>query len=1263
MVKKAVLLLLTIYTFTAQGRNTGNLGLPFTKQFKSSDYGASHQNWAIAQGQNGYMYFGNNDGLLEFNGQEWKIYSMPNNSAVRYIHVSTDDKIYVGAFNEFGYFERDEYGSLIYTSLSNEIKETDIKTVWKIIPYEDAIYFIAERQNIFKYDFIKVSKIYIPSVVSEFRAFLVNNVFYIFDSYAGLAVLKNDTVYRYQNEIFDKKIAVYSILPIEDDYILIGTNTNGFFKVDTKKLSPIPNEQTINLDKTKRIVINSKTSLKGILFYEEFKSAVSEEIKKGRIYYGIKNDNDEFVYATLKGGIFILNKKGDLIDRYFANKGIPDNNVFCVYEDMEYNLWATTEKGITLLEPYSGYRIFDTHSAIKGNILSLSSINSNIYIGTTSGLYAIEREQDAVISLPSRYNTITDDYIYIMSFLKNPSDNQSFLFSSLSNIHEYNIQTKELKNIHSVYAGQNMISYPLDSSAIFIGHRPGITVIKRENNKKYKVIETFEGFTEHVGNMTFDKVGNLYISNISGLLMMKFNSPNNFKDYSIVRYNTTNGLPTDEKNQWLIIGDSIVVLTTNGIYLPDKQENIGKTDLTFKEYSELNQQFDKEDLPIRQILEAKTGDWLIRSDNEVSYFLTEQKRLVRQPFLRDGDLKISDMCIGDNQRVWMSSYDNLYCFDFKTMKSISHKQKLSFTNITIGQDSTIPIRINNNVKDIGDVSFKYNSLKVEVTYPSYRDLKNIKYSFFLDGIDKSWTPWANIGRYAISYLPVGQYTLHAKALDSDGNETNEIQLIFSIKPPFYRTITAFIIYTIVVIALVYGLIKLNTLRLKRERQKLRDTIKKAISTVEKQKDELIEQAKELETTNLELDKLSLVARYTDNAVAIMDSKGNFEWINEGFTRIYGYELEELLDRTLDIKIEKNFTHNINKLLETWYHDQKPIVYESLNMHKNGSEIWVQTTLTPILNENNEVTKLVAIDANISKLKKAEEEIKLQTDEVQIQRDIAILQRDEILRQKDEITDSILYAERIQEAILHTNTHLNKLYRDSFVLSIPRNIVSGDFFWCHANENHKVIAVADCTGHGVPGAFMSLIGISFLKEIVSTLGFYKPDEILKMLRYNIIYALNQKCDDGSNGYSGSFSESKDSMDMSLVTVDIQNNILYYAGANCPIYIINENQITEYKPDKMPIGMHRNNHLHFTLHTIPIKKGDRIYMFTNGLIDQFGGKDGKKLKRNGFKEKIVELQEFDFNEQCSRLKNFYKMWSAGIEQVDDILIVGFDTDSGT
>ena len=223
MVKKAFLLLVTVCTFTAQGSNISNFGLPFVQHFKSSDYGASHQNWAIAQTQNRFIYFGNTDGLLEFNGQEWKIYKMPNHSMVRCIHISTDDKIYVGALNEFGFFERDEYGSLIYTSLSSEIKETDIQTVWRIVEHNKAIYFIAEMQNIFKYDFKKISKISIPPAFTKFHAFSVNNIFYIFDYRAGLAVLKNDTIYRYHNETFDENIGVFSISPIEDDYILLGS--------------------------------------------------------------------------------------------------------------------------------------------------------------------------------------------------------------------------------------------------------------------------------------------------------------------------------------------------------------------------------------------------------------------------------------------------------------------------------------------------------------------------------------------------------------------------------------------------------------------------------------------------------------------------------------------------------------------------------------------------------------------------------------------------------------------------------------------------------------------------------------------------------------------------------------------------------------------------------------------------------------------------------------------------------------------------------
>ncbi len=1251
-IKNVAIVFITLSVSAISGRDIHNLGLPFSRHFKPTEYNASRQNWSINQTQNGFMYFGNNDGLLEYNGQEWKTYTVPNHSAVRYIYIGADDKIYIGAFNEFGYYERNQYGFLIYTSLSSQIKDINVQTVWKIVPYDSAIYFIAERRNIFKYDFKSVTKIPIPPIFTELRAFLVNNVFYIFDSYAGLAVLKDDQVLRYQNEIFSKKIPVYSILPLDKDYIVLGTNTEGLLKVNINKISPLSKEQLTSFNEIQTIPIKKEESLNGVLFYEEFNSTINSELKKNELYYGIKLNDGNIAYTTLKGGIFIMNQNGDFIDRYLGGEGIPDNSALCLFEDMEYNLWVATEKGISVLEPFNGYKIYGTNSKIKGNILSLSSINNNIYIGTTSGLYLIDKEQRIDILSPHECNTVTNDFIYILSFLKSQqANNNHFLFSSLRKIHDYNIQTKEINDIYSVYGSYSLTYYPLDSSIVFIGHSEGITVLKKFGNNKYGVIEKFKGFAEHIRSLFFDNKGNLFVSTeYSGLLMLVFNKPHNFKDYSLTWYNTSNGLPRNDRNYWTVIGDTLVVLTTNGIYYPDKQKNIGNSNLQFKEYCELNSQFNTSKPTIKQVIELKNGDWWIEGDSEIAYFEKETKNVKRQPFSRISNAGISAMCVDNNERLWVASFENLYSFDFKSIKNALNTPRLSFIKITIGQDSILPIYPNyNDIRDIGKIDFKYNSLKVKVAYPSYQNSENLRYSFFLEGIDKTWTSWNNSGKYSISYLPIGDYVLHVKALDSNGYETKKLSLKFSIAPPWYKNKLAFLLYIIIGLVLIYYVLKLNMLRLNREKNKLEHAIKVAISTVEQQKEELIQQAKQLETTNTELDKLSLVARQTDNAVVIMDSKGNYEWINEGFTRMYGYEFDELLHETSRNKIGRNSTLKINDLVNIWYGDKKTIVYESLNKKKNGVEIWVQTTLTPILDKNKEVVKLIAIDTDISKLKEAEKEIQLQTNEAQTQRDIAIKQRDEILQQKTEITDSILYAEKIQKAILPTDEQLKNLFQDCFVLNKPRDIVSGDFFWCHSEGSFKIIGVADCTGHGVPGAFMSLIGISFLKEIILTLGFYKPDEILNLLRYNIINSLKQKNEDSDN---------KDGMDISLVTIDIQNNIMYYAGANNPIYIINQNSLTEYSPDKMPISIYRTDNLPFTTKTIPIKTGDRVYMFSDGYVDQFGGKNGKKLKSVNFKKTLLAIQNLDFKEQQNALNEFFEEWKSGLEQVDDVLVIGFE-----
>ncbi|MDD4747402.1 MAG: SpoIIE family protein phosphatase [Salinivirgaceae bacterium] len=537
-------------------------------------------------------------------------------------------------------------------------------------------------------------------------------------------------------------------------------------------------------------------------------------------------------------------------------------------------------------------------------------------------------------------------------------------------------------------------------------------------------------------------------------------------------------------------------------------------------------------------------------------------------------------------------------------------------------------------------------------YPSYSNSDNILFSYYLEGLDRKWSIWKKNDHFTISYLPVGKYTLYVKAINGIGIESNLIEMRFSINAPWYQSTAAYAVYILLAVLLVYLVVKINSIRLQHEKINLEYAVNAAVFTVEQQKEELLQQATQMELTNQELDKLSLVARQTDNAVVIMDAKGNYEWINEGFTRMYGYVFEELLHETSRNKIGRNSNLKISDLVSIWYGDKKPITYESLNCHREGYDLWVQTTLTPILDETGEVIRLIAIDANITKLKEAEMEIHKQHDEIQIQRDLALQQRDEIFQQKVEMTDSIRYAERIQKVVLSSQNDIEKLFPVSFVLNLPRDIVSGDFFWCHSEGGYHIVGVADCTGHGVPGAFMSLIGVSFLKEIVLTRGFFMPDQILNLLRDNVILSLQQTGKEGEN---------KDGMDLSLITIDTKNKILYYSGANNPIYIINNKELTEHFPDKMPISIFRSVDRSFSLTSIPIKKNDRLYMFTDGFMDQFGGENEKKLKSGGFKKVLIEMQDQAFENQREYLYSFLKEWHSGIDQLDDILVVGLDLDS--
>ncbi len=290
----------------------------------------------------------------------------------------------------------------------------------------------------------------------------------------------------------------------------------------------------------------------------------------------------------------------------------------------------------------------------------------------------------------------------------------------------------------------------------------------------------------------------------------------------------------------------------------------------------------------------------------------------------------------------------------------------------------------------------------------------------------------------------------------------------------------------------------------------------------------------------------------------------------------------------------------------------------------------------------------AIEEKNAELEQQQEEIIAQRDKIAKQRDLAERQRDEIAKQQEEIMDSIYYAKRIQAAILPPKKALKNILPDYFILYLPRDIVSGDFYWIKKKDNEIYVVAADCTGHGVPGAFMSMLGSTLLDEVIlRSSEKLQAGEILDKLREGIVNALHQ---------TGKVQEAKDGMDMSLYIIKPDEKEIEFAGAFNPLYIIRGEELIELKADRMPIGIFDKDD-HFTTHYFKPQQGDLLYTFSDGYASQFGGPNGKKFKFTRFKKLLLTIKDKSMEEQELLLHKALKNWM-GIkyEQIDDILVIG-------
>jgi PAS domain S-box-containing protein len=369
----------------------------------------------------------------------------------------------------------------------------------------------------------------------------------------------------------------------------------------------------------------------------------------------------------------------------------------------------------------------------------------------------------------------------------------------------------------------------------------------------------------------------------------------------------------------------------------------------------------------------------------------------------------------------------------------------------------------------------------------------------------------------------------------------------------------------------------------------------------------------------------------NSLIVVVNHQGKVEYVSPSAKRILGFEPEQLLgegwwDLTRIDIIEREAVKELtiqqlqqNSLMES-------VPYERLLKTATGGDKWIlwNTSKGP-------ANTLVGIGHDITDRKKAEQKL--------------IEKHKELEQHNKDVVDSIQYASRIQEAILPDIEKIKNAFSDAFVLYQPKDVVSGDYYFFYQRGSKSFVAAVDCTGHGVPGALMSIIANGILKEVIVKKGITEPSEILYALDEELFAALNKKGEITNDG-----------MDVALAVFDSEKNSVSYSGAFRPMLLLRDHELIEFEANRYPIGFYGDVEKIFVSKEIELKKEDTFYFFTDGYCDQFGGELKKKFNRKRFKELLLSLQGMEMEEQQSFLQYALLNWRQDEPQMDDVCIIG-------
>ncbi|WP_027078158.1 response regulator [Maribacter antarcticus] len=815
-----------IFSFFTSALAQEQVGRPLINHYTYQEYDGAPINWWAIEGENGFMYFANQDKVLQFDGVNWESVEIPG-SSVRCLVKDDNGVIHVGGSSELGYLEPSDTGILKFVSLLDKIPEEhrNITEVWEVNYYKGRVIFRTEFK-LYAWDG-EVMKV-ITSENGLHVGDVVNGVYYLRIWDVGLTRLTDDDTFELvpNGDKFTSE-RIYTVLPY-DDKVLVGTRTQGFFLYDGVDFIP-------------------------------FKTEIDEYVR-GQLYLpGFALDDGRYVFNTFGNGAYLMGHDGKLLQKYTKANGLPDNSVNYAYVDSRGVLWMMHFNGISSTNLNSKLTLLDDTVGISTFVREVKRNDGVLYFATNNGVAYLDETENKIKEIAGTFGQFT-------KFLK--FRNRLYAVSNGMGLVEIKDKAWEYvrESINYDFRAGWMAQSKIDSSRVFIWHQQGLMSLYFNENTRQFEEESNTGKLNNLNGYFEKKDGTLWISNsVAGEV------------FKILPKYIDGRLDLDE-SEYIPFGEN-AGLPTSGVSIrgDEEEDEVWVFAWTEKEtyaFNEENQRFEKKKFFFDEFLDwdkqdtrgDKTKDGKIWFNAGSGIMIAEKNKNGEYAFNTDTFRELKNTVIvainpedpkPDGSRVvWLPGPDGVFRYEGKLEKPSFPKFQVAIRKITIAGDSLV-YGGNIDLPENLNIPFDKNSVTLNYAAPLFIGQKDIKYSTQLSGLDDKWSEWTAQTTREYINLPAGYYTFKTKAQNTYGDITDEASVSFSIKAPWYATWWALLLYGLAFLGTIYLIVKARTSILLNQQKVLEDTVKERTKEANQRLKELatVNQVSQALTEKLQLNDL------------------------------------------------------------------------------------------------------------------------------------------------------------------------------------------------------------------------------------------------------------------------------------------------------------------------------------------------------------------------------------------------------------------------